>query len=190
MRRLNTRLYAKCRLLVWSVVAATVLAACSSNSLRAFFGPPDDEMEETDIALMPPPSSSAVLPRDRAPQRIERGRAGPRIERERAPARPEPKASSARAVRPVVPAPVISVAGLGEDEVIGVMGEPHQRADLDGRKVWTYRGAGCRVEVTFFRDVTRGVYSALAHKVVRTDTGAAVDPGTPCVRGVRSAARE
>jgi hypothetical protein len=81
---------------------------------------------------------------------------------------------------------MVSIAGLGEDEVRRVMGEPQESSERDGRKTWIYRGAGCRVEVTFFRDVTRGTYSALAHKVVRTD---GADTGRACVRGVRSAAR-
>lgn len=182
MRQLNTRLYATWRLLVWSVGATTFLAACSSNSLRSFFGPPDDEVaddrrtaDETDVAVVPPPA------RVRAPGQTERVPS---------PATTEHNSPSPRAARPVVPAPVVSLAGLGEEEVLRALGQPQRRTETDGRKTWVYRGAGCRVEITFFRDAMRGVYSALAHKVVRTDTGAAVDSGTPCVRGPRSAARD
>lgn len=90
-----------------------------------------------------------------------------------------------------MPAPVVSIAGLKEDEVVRVMGEPAQRAEREGRRVWTYRGTGCRVEVTFFRDVTRGTYAALAHKVIRADGGATADEGIAgaCIQDVRRAAR-
>ncbi len=163
MSRSYRRLYATSRTLAWSVVLLLSVSGCSSGSLRSFFGPPDDEMvSEVDVARTPP---AAAMP-ERAARSVAKPAAPP--------------------MRPVVPTPMASIAGLGEDEVQRVMGEPQERSERDGRKTWIYRGAGCRVEVTFFRDVTRGTYSALAHKVVRTD---GADTGRACVRGVRSAAR-
>lgn len=90
--------------------------------------------------------------------------------------------------KPVVPAPVISIAGLNEDEVRKVMGEPSERTERDGRKIWNYRGVGCRVEVTFFRDVTRGTYAALAHRIVRTGV-ADGDASVSCDKDARRVAR-
>ncbi|MGE3332423.1 MAG: hypothetical protein AB7I36_02180 [Rhodospirillaceae bacterium] len=84
-----------------------------------------------------------------------------------------------------MPAPMISVAGLSEDEVVRVMGAPQRRNERGGRKTWTYAGADCRVEINFFRDVTRDAYTALSQKIVSA-TGA---PRATCERGVRSAAR-
>jgi hypothetical protein len=65
------------------------------------------------------------------------------------------------------------------------MGEPQQRHERGGRKIWTYAGAGCRVEVIFFRDVTKDAYAALSQKVVGAD-GAASET---CARSTRSASR-
>jgi hypothetical protein len=105
------------------------------------------------------------------------------------PTLPPPKrraaAAAPRLIRPLVPAPVVSIAGLGEADVRRVLGEPQERAEQDGRRVWTYRGAGCRVEVTFFRDVIRDTWSALAHKVIRAE---GAEGAAPCTRELRRAA--
>ncbi len=93
----------------------------------------------------------------------------------------------ARPVTPVVPAPVVSIAGMSEADVLRAMGEPQARSERNGRKIWTYQGAACRVEVTFFRDVTRNTYAALAHKVVQ----ASGTTDGPCLRnGLRNDLRE
>ena len=72
-------------------------------------------------------------------------------------------------MRPIVPAPVQSIAGLSEDDVLNILGEPQERSESPGRRVWIYAGAGCTVEVTFFRDVTRNAYAALSQKSIRAD---------------------
>ncbi len=178
------RLHEHWRMLAGSVFAAMALCACSSGALRAFFGPPDEEDEDI-VAVSPraargpeaPLSARLALPPPASkPPVTERVvRVSPR----------RSAALAARKPRPVVPAPVVSVAGLSEAEVLSVMGEPHQRSARGGRRIWTYTGAGCRVEVTFFRDVTAGAYAALSQKVVGAD-GAAREA---CDRSVRRASR-
>lgn len=171
-------------------MAALLLAGCGSGAMRSFFGPPDEE--DVEVASAPPaeeaapslaarlalpPAARAPLPAERAALPVERAA--------RASAKPPAVRETRPAPVPVVPAPMISVAGLSEAEVLSVMGEPQQRSERTGRKVWIYTGAGCRVEVSFFRDVTRGVYAALAQKVVSAD-GAS---GETCARSLRSASR-
>lgn len=180
------RLYTHVRTLAWIVAALTLLSAC--GSLRSWWderrSAADDRSDHPIIAEEEVASEEEVV----APLPTL-----PPVARAAPPARPPPvRAATPRFVRPVMPAPVVSIAGLGEDDVRRVMGEPQEKLERDGRKVWTYRGAGCRVEVTFFRDVTSGDYAALAHKVVRTNAGNSVDEGVDgaCVQDVRRAARE
>ncbi|MGE4062111.1 MAG: hypothetical protein AB7E79_01980 [Rhodospirillaceae bacterium] len=174
MNLLCTRLYATALPRALGVAALLLVSGCSSSQLRAFFGPPDDESPDAGIEVARTPSASPA----RAVASVR-------------PAQPfaKPVQKRARAAQPIVPAPVVSVAGLDEAEVRGVLGEPTERMERSGRRIWLYRGAGCRVEVTFFRDVTRGKYAALAHKVVRTAPGVSDKADIPCAQDRRSASR-
>lgn len=162
--KLHLSVPARARSVSVAVVAVVFVSGCSS-SLRSVFGPPDDEITRSRV------ERPGVSPGPAAPTRTARSITKPQ----------------APLMRPLIPVPIVSIAGLREDDVRRVMGEPQETSDRDGRKIWIYRGAGCRVEVTFFRDVTRDTYAALAHKVVRTDGGEEI--GAACLRGVRSAAR-
>jgi hypothetical protein len=186
-----TRLYLTSRLRAGGVLAACVVTACSNG---ASVHPPVEE-EQAELAppqaveapslaarlALPPPTS-----RSSAEERAARPLAKASVDREaRAVSAPAAAGAVGRTPVPVVPAPVISIAGLTEAEILSVMGEPQQRAERSGRRIWTYTGADCRVEVTFFRDVTGGAYAALSQKVVAADGR----PRETCERSVRSASR-
>lgn len=86
--------------------------------------------------------------------------------------------------RPIVPASLVSVAGMTEAGVRGALGAPQEEKDQGLQKIWTYRGQGCSVEVIFFLDVTRNAYAALDHKTLAGD-GRTRLPG-PCLQSATS----
>ena len=148
--------YNRSRGVIGLTVAGVLVSGCGAMRGQETRGPQEPVLEEPSAAPAPEPvqaPSVRTLPERRPPRA----------------ARPAP-----RPAKPVVPAPVVSLAGLSEDDVRRIMGEPQSRTERSGRRIWTYRGVGCHVEVTFFRDVTRGAYAALSHRVVQAN-GAADD---------------
>lgn len=82
---------------------------------------------------------------------------------------PPAPAAESMAQRPILPASIVSVAGMTEAGVRGALGPPQEEVNKGSQKVWTYRGDGCSIQVSFFLDVTSNSYAALAHKTFDAD---------------------
>lgn len=193
--------------MVAAALALSGCSSASMNDLRDWWtedlrGPSDEEWERGD----PSPYRTADRAGDRddrraEPEVFERNPPAPRTParavKPRAPvagsakplssvraARPPlgspsvaPTAIQPQTDRPIVPASLVSVAGMTEAGVRGALGSPHEETNKGSQKIWIYRGIGCSVEVNFFLDVTRNAYAALDHKTLGVD-GRTAAPGS------------
>lgn len=137
------------------------------------FGDYDQEISAEDLpppltspnhSFRPPPLSPPAV---RKPARADRAATGG-PERAAIPESAAPSAPLPAPPRPIVP-PVLSIAGMSEDDVRRALGAPVNEIGQGAQKVWRYAGQGCRVDVIFFRDVRTSAYAALAYKVFGAD---------------------
>ena len=89
-----------------------------------------------------------------------------------------PSSGSAAAAARLHPLPTaapaaVTVVGLSQDAVRRLLGPPATEASQGPGRTWTYDGAGCRVEIAFFYDVTRSGFFALSAR--RPEGGDAQD---------------
>lgn len=86
---------------------------------------------------------------------------------------PLPRAKPEAHAHPVPPAappgPDIVLVGLSQSEIQSVLGDPADRVEQGAGQSWTYRAPHCKVELTFFFDVSRNDFYALDRHVEGTD---------------------
>jgi hypothetical protein len=75
---------------------------------------------------------------------------------------PQPSAAPPAAAAPG--SGPIRVVGLSQDAVRGLLGPPTAQFTQGPAQTWTYEGAGCRVEISFYYDVTRNGFFALSQR--------------------------
>jgi hypothetical protein len=124
-------------------------------------------------SLIPPPPH---------PQRTAHIRSRPRPVASTA---PSGSAAAAAALRPTpAPAPPVKVVGLSEAEVRHLLGPPAATATQGPAQTWTYRSAGCRVDIAFYYDVSRSNFFALSQQ--RQGGG----DGADCLGQIHGAGRD
>lgn len=187
-------------------LAALALSGCSSTAMSDFRewwtedlrGPPDREWQDAEPSPyrtargderaaaderaapaiieqdVPPPRTAPRTVKPRPPA-ARAAKSAPRVGQVK-PSLMPPAPGPSPSERPLVPASIVTVAGMTEAGVRGALGSPHEEAQKGSQKVWIYRGNRCSVEVSFFLDVTRNTYAALDHKTRGADGTAMSGP--------------
>lgn len=75
---------------------------------------------------------------------------------------PSGSAAAAGRLHPGLPPPPVNVVGLSQAAVRGLLGPPAAQSSQGAAQTWTYAGAGCRVLIAFYYDVTRRDFFALS----------------------------
>lgn len=149
---------------------------------------PTQRIEQSWVPPLPPAAAAPAAVRSQPAQGSSRAPPAPgRAERAAAPPAPPPAPPEPPAVAdpapaqdvPIVPASIVSVAGMSEARVREALGAPSATSERASQKIWRYAGNGCSVEIVFFLDVTRNAYAALDHKTLAGDRSASP---TPCLR--------
>ncbi len=75
-------------------------------------------------------------------------------------------AAAGRLARPPAepPSAPLQVVGLSQDAVRRLLGPPAAETAQGPSQTWTYQGAGCRVDIAFYYDVTRSGFFALSEQ--------------------------
>ena len=70
---------------------------------------------------------------------------------------------------PPAPGPDLVLVGLSQAEIVAALGEPTLRSEEGSGQSWSYHGPHCKVDLTFFYDVSRSDFYALDRQVDGTD---------------------
>jgi hypothetical protein len=98
-----------------------------------------------------------------------------------APVTSEPLSGPATHPEPAQPA--IVVTGLSALQLVKLFGEPVARVPTGQGERWTYRAAGCQLDVFMFPDVSHGGLTALDHRASSDAPGS--DGERACLRRLR-----
>lgn len=83
--------------------------------------------------------------------------------------RPKPEAHAHPNPPPPAQGPDIVLVGASQAEIQSALGEPTDRVEQGAGQSWTYRGPHCKVDLTFFFDVSRNDFYALDSHIEGTD---------------------
>jgi hypothetical protein len=83
--------------------------------------------------------------------------------------RPKPETHAHPNPPPVAQGPDIILVGASQAEIQSVLGEPSDRVEQGAGQSWTYRASHCKVDLTFFFDVSRNDFYALDRHIEGTD---------------------